>query len=58
MGEHLDKAAAQTLGPGGFYAMPAGMRHFGWTEGETIAELTGIGPIDVTYVDAKDAKSQ
>jgi len=43
--------------------MPGGMRHFAWSEGETVIEVFSLGPFDITYVDPKDdpakaAKSQ
>ena len=30
------------------------MPHYAWVEGETIVQIYGAGPFDVTYVDPKD----
>ena len=41
------------LPAGGFYTEPAGTPHFVATpDGETIVEVTGTGPITVSYVDS------
>jgi hypothetical protein len=58
MGDKLDKAKTEALGPGGFFSSGAKMRHFAWTSGETIIEVSGIGPFDITYVDPKDDPSK
>jgi hypothetical protein len=34
--------------------MPAGMRHFARTQGETIVQLHGVGPWGITYVNPSD----
>jgi len=54
MGDKLDKAKGEALGPGGFFSAAPKMRHFAWTTGETVIEISGIGPFDITYVDPKD----
>jgi quercetin dioxygenase-like cupin family protein len=53
-GEKLDRAAAEPLPAGSFVHLPNGMPHFAWTDGETIVQINGVGPFDVTYVDPKD----
>src|SRR6476620_8400632 len=44
MGDKLDKSKGEALGPGGFFAATPTMRHFAWATGETIIEISGIGP--------------
>lgn len=57
-GEALDKAAADAVAAGGFFIMPAQMRHFGWVEGTTVLQVTGMGPFDINYVNPKDDPSK
>jgi hypothetical protein len=54
MGEKFDVRQGQRLPVGSFGALPAGMRHFAWTEGETIIQLHGVGPWSLTYVNPAD----
>lgn len=53
-GETFDAAATTPLGPGSYTSMPPGMRHFVVTEGETVVQLTSIGPWTINYVDPDD----
>ena len=53
-GEKLDRAASPPLAPASFVHLPAGMPHFAWVEEETVVQLNGVGPFDVTYIDPKD----
>ncbi len=54
MGEKVDdsKAKAMTAGTYGFWT--AGMKHFVFVKGETIAQFHGEGPWVINYVDPKD----
>jgi len=54
MGDKLDKTRGEALGPGGFFSSGARMHHYAWTTGETLLQVTGMGPFDVTYVDPND----
>jgi hypothetical protein len=58
MGDKLDKTKSEAIGAGGFFVAGPKMRHFGWTTGETILEVTGMGPFDITYVDPTDDPSK
>jgi quercetin dioxygenase-like cupin family protein len=52
-----DKAATdgeRPLGAGSFAFMPAGMRHFVRTKGDTVVQLHGVGPWAITYVNPAD----
>jgi mannose-6-phosphate isomerase-like protein (cupin superfamily) len=53
-GERLDKDSAKPLPAASFVHLPAGMAHFAWADGETVVQINGIGPFDVTYVDPRD----
>jgi quercetin dioxygenase-like cupin family protein len=54
MGEKFDQSASRTLPAGTFFTMPAGMKHFGWTMGETVIQLNGIGPQSINYLNPED----
>jgi quercetin dioxygenase-like cupin family protein len=58
MGEKFDVKQGHRLPTGSFGALPAGMRHFAWTEGETIIQLHGIGPWGLSYVNPADDPSR
>ena len=53
-GEKIDRATLKPLPPGSFVHLPAGMPHYASADGETIVQINGMGPFDVTYVDPKD----
>lgn len=53
-GEKLDRAAAKQLPPGSFVHLPAGMPHYAVADAETVVQINGTGPFDVTYIDPKD----
>jgi len=53
-GEKENKAAAHAMAAGTFMTMPAEIRHFGWTEGETILHIYGMGPFVINYVNPAD----
>jgi hypothetical protein len=37
-----------------FIHLPAGMTHYAWAEVESVVQINGVGPFDVTYVDPAD----
>jgi quercetin dioxygenase-like cupin family protein len=53
-GEKLDRESLNPLPPASFVHLPAGMPHYAWAEVETIVQINGTGPFDVTYIDPKD----
>ena len=53
-GESLDRSNAKKLPAGSFGYWPAGMKHAGWSEGETVIQLHGIGPWQTNYVNPAD----
>lgn len=53
-GDEMNREATEPLEPGSYTAMPPGMRHYAVTEGETVVQLTSIGPWEITYVNEED----
>ncbi|HEX6047764.1 MAG TPA: cupin domain-containing protein [Gemmatimonadaceae bacterium] len=53
-GEKLDRASRKPLPPASFVHLPAGMPHHAWAQVESIVQINGVGPFDVTYVDPGD----
>lgn len=54
MGDQLERSKAQTLTAGSFGFWPAGMKHTGWAEGETILQVHGVGPWIINYLNTAD----
>jgi quercetin dioxygenase-like cupin family protein len=53
-GDVLDPDATTAMGPGSYTSMPPGMRHYAIAEGETVIQLTSVGPWVIRYVNAED----
>ena len=53
-GEKYDQAALHAMLVGTYCVMPKEMRHFGFTKGETIVQVHGVGPFKVNYVNPAD----
>ena len=53
-GDAIDLKTATALPVGSFMRMPSKMRHYAVMKGETILQVHGAGPFDVTYVNASD----
>jgi hypothetical protein len=54
MGETFEREGAKPLGPNGFFVLPVGDNHYVWTHGETVAQLHGVGPWGIDYVNPED----
>ncbi|HLJ95473.1 MAG TPA: cupin domain-containing protein [Gemmataceae bacterium] len=54
MGDKFDKKATQAMVAGTYGYWPAGMKHFVWTNGETVLQFHGIGPWSIQYVNPDD----
>jgi quercetin dioxygenase-like cupin family protein len=54
MGDKLDEAIAQEMGPGSFVVLPAGMKHFAISTGESVVQINSEGPFQITYVNPSD----
>jgi quercetin dioxygenase-like cupin family protein len=53
-GEKFDPSATEELPAGSFMRMPKTMRHFAVAKGETVIQLHGVGPFEITYVNPAD----
>jgi len=53
-GEKVDRPSLKPLPPASFVHMPAGTAHYVVAEGETVVQINGNGPFDVTYINPKD----
>lgn len=54
MGDKFDEKSMKALGAGGFARMPKHMHHFAMAKGETVIQVHGVGPFQVTYVNPAD----
>lgn len=54
MGAKTDDAAMQTLVAGSYVKMPRKMNHYVRAKGETVLQITGMGPFEVTYANPQD----
>lgn len=48
-GKELDRQNVEPLEPGSYTSMPPGMVHYAIAEGETVIQLTSIGPWIINY---------
>jgi len=53
-GEKVDRAKATPLPAASFVNLPAGMPHYAAAEVESVVQINGMGPFDVTYVNPSD----
>lgn len=54
MGDTFDKDSAKPMKAGAYGYWEAGMKHFVWTEGETIVQFHGDGPWKIAYDNPAD----
>jgi ChrR Cupin-like domain len=57
MGDELKDEGSVTLPAGSFVSLPAHMHHFAWAKGETVVQVHGAGPFQLTYVNPADDPS-
>jgi quercetin dioxygenase-like cupin family protein len=53
-GDKADPAGLKPLGTGDYMFMPKEARHYGTMKGETILQISGMGPFAITYVNPDD----
>ena len=58
MGETADPRKAQPLPAGSFFALPPGMAHYVFIDGETVIQISTVGPWGLTYINPKDDPRQ
>jgi len=54
LGESFDPAKGHEMTAGSYFRTPKGLRHFAWAKGETVIQVHGVGPFEVTYVNPAD----
>jgi len=54
MGDKLDTGAMKDFPAGSYAVMPKEMRHFAMAKGETVVQVTAMGPFVLNYVDPAD----
>lgn len=54
MGGKVDEGAMQALPAGSYVKMPRKMNHYVRAKGETIVQVTAMGPFEVNYVNPQD----
>jgi len=50
VGKTFDVAHMKALPPGSFVSIPAGLPHYGMAKGNTVLQVTGLGPSSMTLV--------
>jgi quercetin dioxygenase-like cupin family protein len=58
MGETADRAKAQVLPVGSFFALSPGVAHYYFADEDTVIHLQSTGPWDIVYVNPKDDPRQ
>lgn len=58
MGNKLDMSKGTEVASGGFVEIPAGMNHYAWTTEQTVIQVHGQGPFEMTYSDVADDPSR
>lgn len=54
MGDKFDAAQGDGLKTGGYLHLPKNTHHYEWTNEDTVIELSGIGPVGMTYLNPAD----
>ena len=55
LGDDFDAEKLQAFAPGSLIVLPGNTSHFHWAKsGESITQVTAIGPLGLEYVHAKD----
>jgi len=53
-GEKVDRPSLKPVPTASFIHLPAGMPHYLWAAEDTVVQINGTGPFDVTYLNPKD----
>jgi hypothetical protein len=54
MGDKFDPVRGEGLNAGGYLHLPKGMHHYEWTNEDTVIQLSGVGPVGMTYLNPAD----
>ena len=58
MGDKFDPARGEGLKVGGYLHLPKGMHHYEWSDEDTVIQLSGVGPVGMTYLNPADDPSK
>ena len=58
MGDKLDTTRGEPLIVGGYLHLPKGTHHYEWTTDDTVIQLSGLGPVGMTYLNPADDPSK
>jgi quercetin dioxygenase-like cupin family protein len=58
MGDKFDAASMKELPVGGYGLLPAQMHHYAMAKTETVVQVHGLGPFQLTYVNPADDPSK
>jgi quercetin dioxygenase-like cupin family protein len=53
-GATLDPEASRLLAPGGYAFLPREQLHFAWADGETVFQVSAVGPFGISYENPAD----
>jgi len=53
-GDNYDEVKGETIRAGGYAYVAGGMPHYAFFPEETVLQLHGIGPLDITYLNPAD----
>jgi quercetin dioxygenase-like cupin family protein len=53
-GDKLEMGKAHALSAGGFHALSAGDHHYAFAKAETVVQVNGMGPFNITYINPDD----
>ncbi len=54
LGDKFEPTPDHEMSAGSYAVMPKGVKHFAWAKGETVIQVSGMGPFDVMYVNPAD----
>jgi quercetin dioxygenase-like cupin family protein len=58
LGDKFDAAAGHELPAGSYAVMPTGVRHYALAKGETVVQVSGMGPFRMNYINPADDPSK
>lgn len=53
-GDKIDMSKAHPLSAGGFHALSAGDHHYAFAKAQTVVQVNGMGPFNITYINPDD----
>jgi quercetin dioxygenase-like cupin family protein len=53
-GDKIEMSKAHALNAGGFHALSAGDHHYAFAKAQTVVQVNGMGPFNITYINPDD----